>query len=721
MRRVYAPEPFLSDFLYALDIGTRKVAGLVGRRTPKGVEVIALEVREHRERSMVDGQVHDIPAVASVVVEVTRALSEKVGVPLQEVALAAAGRALRTAEGAAFLDHSPFEPITAQDVRFLERLALQDALKGSGAPDRYHCVGYVPVRWLLDGAEVKSLEGHRGRRLEVGLLATFLPHLVLEGLLGVAQASGLKATCLTLEPIAALEAVVPPDLRMLNLALVDVGAGTSDIALVKGGAVVAFAMVPIAGDEVTEALCEKFVLDFHQAELLKRALSSTGNPEKLVAEDIFGNSISVNPGEVREAVEPAVTELSRVVADRILELNQGTPAAVVMVGGGSATTGLLEKIASDLNLESRRIGVRKPQQSHDLDDRTGALTEAWGVTPAGILLIAARKKGLGIQHVRLNGMPYSLLKMDDSVSVLDLLAQTGEAITNPSVVDGVELTFILNGVARKIPGQPGRSAVLRINGKSGTLGEALPQDSEVAYIPAEPGTPGCVTAGQLMNEFGEVSCFLNGIPLALKAFVSIHGRPVAADEVIPSGANVEVVRPTGLADVLEAQGFEISGEVSRQILVSVNGDPRYLTQRNFILKANQREVGFDYQVQQGDVLEFARNTQFSYRVRDVVNPPKDGAPIHLNVNGQSFSIKGEPGQIFMNGQRVLEDEFVIDHATLITRDGKSAIGTVAHLLAQMEPPKPSASGQRLLIHVDGLAAGFTTSLKEGSNVLIRFE
>jgi len=711
----------LSDFLYALDIGTRKVAGLVGRRTPQGVEVVALEVREHRERSMVDGQVHDVPAVASVVVEVTRALSEKVGMPLQEVALAAAGRALRTAEGAAFLDHSPFEPITAQDVRFLERLALQDALKGSGAPDHYHCVGYVPVRWLLDGVEVKSLEGHRGRRLEVGLLATFLPHLVLEGLLGVAHASGLKATCLTLEPIAALEAVVPPDLRMLNLALVDVGAGTSDIALVKGGAVVAFAMVPIAGDEVTEALCGKFVMDFQHAERLKRSLSSKANAEKLFAEDIFGNSIPVSSAEVRQAVEPAVAELSRVVADRILELNQGTPAAVVMVGGGSATTGLLEKLASDLNLESRRIGVRKPQQSHDLDDRTGALTEAWGVTPAGILLIAARNKGLGIQHVRLNGMPYSLLKMDDSVSVLDLLAQTGETISNPSVVDGAELTFTLNGVARKIPGQSGRSAVLRINGKPGTLGEALPQDSEVAYIPAEPGTPGCVTAGQLMTEFGEVSCFLNGIPLAVKAFVSINGRPVAADEVIPSGANVEVVRPTRLADVLEAQGFEIGGEVSRQILVSVNGDPRYLTQRNFVLKANQREVGFDDQVQQGDVLEFARNTQFSYRVRDVVTPPKDGIPIHLNVNGQSFSIKGESGQIFMNGQRVLEEEFVIDHATIITRDGKSAIGTVAHLLAQMEPPKPTASGQRLLIHVDGLAAGFTTPLKEGSNVLIRFE
>jgi hypothetical protein len=176
-----------------------------------------------------------------------------------------------------------------------------------------------------------------------------------------------------------------------------------------------------------------------------------------------------------------------------------------------------------------------------------------------------------------------------------------------------------------------------------------------------------------------------------------------------------------LADVLEAHGFEIGGEVNRQILVSVNGDPRFLSQRNFILKTNQREVGFDYQVQPGDVVEFSRNTQSHYRVCDVVAPPLEGMSLRLTVNGQSFTLKGEPGQIFMNGQRVLEDEFVIDHATLITRDGKSAIGTVAHLLAQMEPPRPNATGQSLRIHVDGLPAGFTTSIKEGSDVLIRFE
>ena len=708
------------EFIYALDIGTRKVAGLVGRRTARGAEVLALEVREHRDRSMVDGQVHDVPAVAAVVREVTRALEEKIGCPLPEVALAAAGRSLRTARGSAAMDHSPFEPVTVRDVRFLERLALQNALRDSGAADRYHCVGYVPVQWRLDGAAVKSLEGHRGSKLDLELLATFLPYLVLEGLLGVAQLAGLKAVCLTLEPIAALEAVVPPDLRQLNLALVDVGAGTSDIALVKGGSVTAFAMVPFAGDEVTESLCEHFVLDFHQAEKVKRALSSSDEPFA-AGEDIFGHPLSIPRAEGLRVTGLAVADLSRQVADRILELNQGSPAAVVLVGGGSATAGLSERLGLDLNLESRRLGVRKPDQSKDLEDRTGFLNEAWGVTPAGILLIAARNKGLVIQNVRLNGTAYSLLRLDESVSVLDLLAQAGVPVQPGGDQAGEPLAFTHNGQPRVVSGTAGRPAVLRVNGIESSLGDPLPPDAEVTFLPPEIGGNGFLTAGQLMAEAGEVACFLNGIPVVTRAQVSQGGRILAPDEAILPAARVETGLSTKLGEILESQGFEISGEVSRQILVSVNGDPRYLTQKNYLLKVNGREANFNHEVKSGDVVEFARNTQSHFRVRDVVTPPRDGPSLRLTVNGRAFELKGEPGRMFMNGSAVSPDEFVIDHATLVTREGQSAVGLVSHLLAQIEKPQPTAPGQRLRLVVDGLEAGFTTPLKDGSSVLVGFE
>ena len=77
---------------------------------------------------------------------------------------------------------------------------------------------------------------------------------------------------LTLEPIAAINVLIPPSMRRLNVALVDIGAGTSDIAITDSGTVIAYGMVPIAGDEVTEAISDQYLLDFPMAEKAKREL-----------------------------------------------------------------------------------------------------------------------------------------------------------------------------------------------------------------------------------------------------------------------------------------------------------------------------------------------------------------------------------------------------------------------------------------------------------------
>ncbi len=78
---------------------------------------------------------------------------------------------------------------------------------------------------------------------------------------------------MTLEPIAAINVLIPSSMRRLNVALVDIGAGTSDIAITDENTVTAYGMVPIAGDEVTEAISDHFLLDFPDAERVKKELS----------------------------------------------------------------------------------------------------------------------------------------------------------------------------------------------------------------------------------------------------------------------------------------------------------------------------------------------------------------------------------------------------------------------------------------------------------------
>ena len=117
------------------------------------------------------------------------------------------------------------------------------------------------------------------------VIATFLPRQVIDSMQSALQDSALEMRALTLEPIAAINVLIPPTMRHLNIVLVDIGAGTSDIAITRSGTVVAYGMVPVAGDEITEAISQKFLLDFNVAERIKREATSGKN---LVFDDILG-------------------------------------------------------------------------------------------------------------------------------------------------------------------------------------------------------------------------------------------------------------------------------------------------------------------------------------------------------------------------------------------------------------------------------------------------
>jgi cell division ATPase FtsA len=202
-----------------------------------------------------DGQVHRIEAVAKVVSRIKAGLEADLGIILKSAAVAAAGRALLTESAEQKRRFPQITEITREDVLALElsaARAAQTALQAHGSKHQLHCVGFSTIRFTLDNEPLDDLVGHRGQEMSAVVLATFLPRQVVDSLLAVLRRAGLCARSLTLEPIAALEATIPLDLRRMNIALVDVGAGTSDIALTRNGSVFAYAMVTQAGDEITE-------------------------------------------------------------------------------------------------------------------------------------------------------------------------------------------------------------------------------------------------------------------------------------------------------------------------------------------------------------------------------------------------------------------------------------------------------------------------------------
>jgi len=145
------------DKIFALDIGTRKIVGLVMQGDPSGYEVLDSEMIEHSTRAMMDGQIHDVQAVAATILNIKNVLEERLGMKLEAAAVAAAGRALKTARGQAEKNRTYVSEINSEEVRALEIEAVQQAQYmlaqdelGISKGSNYFCVGYSVIYYQLE-------------------------------------------------------------------------------------------------------------------------------------------------------------------------------------------------------------------------------------------------------------------------------------------------------------------------------------------------------------------------------------------------------------------------------------------------------------------------------------------------------------------------------------------------------------------------------------------
>lgn len=128
---------------------------------------------------------------------------------------------------------------------------------------------------------------------------------------------------------AAINAVVPRELRLINIVMCDIGAGTSDVAASRDGSITAYGMATIAGDEMTEALMKQLLVDFNEAERIK-----TSPAPQTEYTDILFTHHTITAEQVAELIRPAEEELAHTICEEILAANGGAPQAVFLVGGG---------------------------------------------------------------------------------------------------------------------------------------------------------------------------------------------------------------------------------------------------------------------------------------------------------------------------------------------------------------------------------------------------
>lgn len=513
--------------VFGLDIGTRNVVGTVGYQTDdKEFVVTAQYVREHETRAMLDGQIHDIGRVAKTIKEVKDELEKQTGQPLEEVCIAAAGRVLKTVTTHVEYEYAQESVVTGEDVHTLELLGIekaQEALKEvNDTSYKFYCVGYSTVKFFLNDEVFISLEGHKANKIGEDIIVTFLPEDVVDGLYAAVGQAGLSVANMTLEPIAAINVAIPENYRMLNIALVDVGAGTSDISITRDGSIIAYGMIPHAGDEMTEVIVQHFLVDFNMAESIK--LQSTTS-DTVTYKDIMSIEHTIPAQDVWDVAAPVVDNIAQEVSAKIRELNgDKTVSACFVVGGGGKIHGFTEKLAEDLDLPEERVALRGEEVLGDVTfEQEDIKKDPLLVTPIGICLNYYDQRNNFIM-VRFNGERIKLYD-NNRLTIVDAALQAGFPNDELFPKRGTPINFTVNGVARLVRGEAGEGAVVTMNGKPASINTPLEPNSEIVIEPSTAGEAAEYKISQL-DEYNHsvITFIINGRKVSCPRFVQINGR-----------------------------------------------------------------------------------------------------------------------------------------------------------------------------------------------------
>ena len=562
--------------VFGLDIGTRNVVGTVGYQTDdKEFVVTAQYVREHETRAMLDGQIHDIGRVAKTIKEVKDELEKQTGQPLEEVCIAAAGRVLKTVTTHVEYEYAQESVVTGEDVHTLDLLGIekaQEALKEvNDTSYKFYCVGYSTVKFFLNDEVFISLEGHKANKIGEDIIVTFLPEDVVDGLYAAVGQAGLSVANMTLEPIAAINVAIPENYRMLNIALVDVGAGTSDISITRDGSIIAYGMIPHAGDELTEVIVQHFLVDFNMAESIK--LQSTTS-DTVTYKDIMSIEHTIPAQDVWDVAAPVVDNIAQEVSTKIRELNgDKTVSACFVVGGGGKIHGFTEKLAEDLDLPEERVALRGEEVLGDVTfEQEDIKKDPLLVTPIGICLNYYDQRNNFIM-VRFNGERIKLYD-NNRLTIVDAALQAGFPNDELFPKGGTPINFTVNGVARLVRGEAGDGAVVTMNGKPASINTPLEPNSEIVIEPSTAGEAAVYKISQL-DEYNHsvITFIINGRRVSCPRFVQVNGELEPEDYSIREN------------DVIETRNYYTVRQIAQFMDLVIDTDQ--------MIFVNNEEAGLD--------------------------------------------------------------------------------------------------------------------------------
>jgi cell division protein FtsA len=372
------------NLLVGLDIGTSKVVAIVGEIKADGaLEIIG--IGSHPSRGLKKGVVVNIE---STVQSIQRAVEEAelmAGCEIHSVYAGIAGSHVRSLNSHGIVAIKDKEVVQGDVERVI------DAAKAVAIPNDQKILHVLPQEYIIDAQEgIRDPIGMSGVRLEAKVHIVTGADSAAQNIVKCVQRCGLAVDDIVLEQLASSYAVLTEDEKDLGVCMVDIGGGTTDIAVFGGGAIRHTAVIPIAGDQITNDIAVSMRTPTQYAEDIKIkyacALSQLANPDETIEVPSVGDRPPRRLARqtLAEIVEPRYEELFGLIRDELRRagLEEQVATGIVLTGGSAKMEGAIE-LAEEVFHMPVRLGV--PQYVSGLAEVVSNPIHATGV---GLLLYA---------------------------------------------------------------------------------------------------------------------------------------------------------------------------------------------------------------------------------------------------------------------------------------------------------------------------------------------
>jgi cell division protein FtsA len=380
------------ELIVGLDIGTTKIAAIVGELSEDGIDIVG--VGTHPSRGLRKGVVINIDHTVASIQRAIEEAEHMAGCEISSVYAGIAGAHIKSFNKPGTVSIKDKE-VRPSDVR----RAIEIARTVNIPPDR-EIIHVLPQEYIIDDQDgIRDPLGMSGLRLEVKAHIVTAAVTSAQNIIKCCQRCGLSVADIVLEPLASARAVLHDDEKELGVALIDIGGGTTDIAVFLDGAIVHTAVLPLGGNHLTNDVAVGLQTPRAEAERIKQrhgcAMTSlVGAEETIEVPSVGGRTPRVVPRQVLcEILEPRVEEIFSLVRDELVRSNYED-----MLASGCVITGGTTLLAGTAELGEQVMGMPvrlgQPKAVGGLMDVVRSPAYATGV---GLVLYGARNESHSFQ------------------------------------------------------------------------------------------------------------------------------------------------------------------------------------------------------------------------------------------------------------------------------------------------------------------------------------